>query len=97
MDHLICAALAMVGVLSFLYSMFARPTGFFLVLFSIPSVMWLMLYVFGELSQTNAASPLMWTGNAQMGELTAVLAAAGFTIFLCGGHPWKTKSTVTTA
>ena len=97
MDHLILAALALLGVLGFLYSVFARPTGFFLVVFSIPSVIWLSAYVFDQLAQTSAMSPMMWTGEAQMGELTAVLAAAGFTIFLCGGHSWKTKSTVTTA
>ena len=93
MDYLLLTIFAVIGILSFAYSIFARPTGFFLVLFAIPSMIWLAAYTFHMMGQTSAVSVLEWTGTAQMGELTAVLAGTGFTIFLCGGHQWKTTIT----
>lgn len=86
MDSLLMASLALLGIGGFVLSTLMHRVSMGAGLLSwCVAVPWLAIYTVVTLWRTDAYSLFQWSGEAQMGPVTLILAVIGLSMFVCGG------------
>lgn len=87
MDSILLASLSLLGIGGFVLStlMHRVSMGVGLLAWCI-AVPWLSVYTVKTIWRTDTASLFEWTGEAQMGPATLIVAVIGLSMFVCGGR-----------